>query len=323
MKEIGGYFELDTYKLPMLYEDAKLLNCGRNCLAYLIEARVIKQIYLPYFICNSVIEICKKYNVEIIFYHISNRFLPEEIQIKNNAWMYVVNYYGLVSIEEQKKIIQRYRNVIIDNSQAYFVPPIEHIDTIYTCRKYFGVSDGAILYTDANISRKLEKDKSYERVHFVLGRFEEQAGKFFHESSTNNEIFDEEPIKEMSKLTYNMLHAIDYSEIENVRSQNWRILNTKLDQINELKFGNIKGGYMYPLMIKNAGEIRRKLIERKIFIPVLWPDVLDRMPVKSMEYQFAENILPLPCDQRYNQKDMEYMLKILYDIIDINIREEL
>lgn len=42
-----------------------------------------------------------------------------------------------------------------------------------------------------------------------------------------------------------------------------------------------------------------------------------------MEYQFAENILPLPCDQRYNQKDMEYMVKILYDIIDINIREEL
>ena len=42
-----------------------------------------------------------------------------------------------------------------------------------------------------------------------------------------------------------------------------------------------------------------------------------------MEYQIAENILPLPCDQRYNQKDMEYMVKILYDIIDINIREEL
>ena len=42
MKEYGGYIELDTYRLPMLHEDAIALNCGRNCLAYLIEAREIK-----------------------------------------------------------------------------------------------------------------------------------------------------------------------------------------------------------------------------------------------------------------------------------------
>ena len=50
--------------------------------------------------------------MSIIFYHISNRFLPEEIQIKNNAWMYVVNYFGLVSIEEQKKIIQTFPQAV-------------------------------------------------------------------------------------------------------------------------------------------------------------------------------------------------------------------
>lgn len=44
MKEYGGYIELDTYRLPMLHEGAIYLNCGRNCLAYLIEARKIKKI---------------------------------------------------------------------------------------------------------------------------------------------------------------------------------------------------------------------------------------------------------------------------------------
>ena len=44
MKEYGGYIELDTYSLPMLHEGAKALNCGRNCLAYLIEARGIRKL---------------------------------------------------------------------------------------------------------------------------------------------------------------------------------------------------------------------------------------------------------------------------------------
>ncbi len=42
MREIGGYIELDTYRLPMLHEGAIALNCGRNALAYLLRARRIK-----------------------------------------------------------------------------------------------------------------------------------------------------------------------------------------------------------------------------------------------------------------------------------------
>ena len=43
MKEYGGYIELDTYHLPMLYENGIHLNCGRNALAYLIESRKIEK----------------------------------------------------------------------------------------------------------------------------------------------------------------------------------------------------------------------------------------------------------------------------------------
>ena len=43
MREIGGYIELDTYTGPMLHGDGIKLNCGRNALAYLIEAKEIKR----------------------------------------------------------------------------------------------------------------------------------------------------------------------------------------------------------------------------------------------------------------------------------------
>ena len=64
MMEIGGYLELDEYRLPCLHEEAIALNCGRSALAYLIEAREIKKIALPRFLCHSLRDVCHRYKVE-------------------------------------------------------------------------------------------------------------------------------------------------------------------------------------------------------------------------------------------------------------------
>lgn len=55
---------------------------------------------------------------------------------------------------------------IIDNAQVYFDVPLEGVDTLYTCRKFLGVSDGAFLYTDTLLSKELPLDKSYDRMFF-------------------------------------------------------------------------------------------------------------------------------------------------------------
>ena len=68
MREIGGYIEFEQFHKEMLHESAIKLNCGRNCLAYLIKMRGIISIAFPYFLCESVKNICKKYNVNIRYY---------------------------------------------------------------------------------------------------------------------------------------------------------------------------------------------------------------------------------------------------------------
>ena len=88
MKEIGGYIELDTYYLPMLHEEAIALNCGRNCLAYLFRSRKIKKIKVPYFICNSIFDVCERENVEKIFYHIGMDFKPSaDLKLLDDEWL--------------------------------------------------------------------------------------------------------------------------------------------------------------------------------------------------------------------------------------------
>ena len=62
---------------------------------------------------------------------------------------------------------------------------------------------------------------------------------------------------------------------------------------------------MYPLWLQNGAEIRKRLQTEKIYIPILWPNVLQQLPENAVEYQLAANILPLPVDQRYTEVDMQ------------------
>ena len=311
MKEIGGYIELDTCHHAMLHEDAILLNCGRNALAYLLETKGIKKLYLPYFLCDSVANVCKKYGVEVVFYHIGENWLPKDLVIDGDAWLYIVNFYGQITREDLARLAAAYRNIIIDNAQAYFNAPLANVDTLYTCRKFFGVSDGAVLYTNSKLERSLEIDESFNRIHYVLGRYERTASEFYEEAAKNNDIFDNEPIKEMSRLTKNLLRSIDYEYVKQVRTNNFAYLHEKLREVNKLNIRLIEGAFMYPLLIDDGMKIRKQLQQMKIYIPTLWPNVLEECEPDTLEYKFAAEILPIPVDQRYAFKDMEHLVNVI------------
>lgn len=314
MKEIGGYIELDTCRHAMLHEDAILLNCGRNALAYLLEAKGIKKLYLPYFLCDSVANVCKKYGVEVVFYHIGENWLPKDLVIDGDAWLYIVNFYGQITREDLARLAAAYRNIIIDNAQAYFDAPLANVDTLYSCRKFFGVSDGAVLYTNSKLERSLEIDESFNRIHYVLGRYERTASEFYEEAAQNNDIFDNEPIKEMSRLTKNLLRSIDYEYVKQVRTNNFTYLHEKLREVNKLNVRLIEGAFMYPLLIDDGMKIRKQLQQMKIYIPTLWPNVLEECEPDTLEYKFAAEILPIPVDQRYCIEDMEYLVEVIRSV---------
>lgn len=315
MKEIGGYIELDKYMLPMLHDDAIMLNCGRNALAYLIRARQITKIALPKFLCSSVSDVCHKEGVQVKCYSIGKDFLPKDLSIEEDEWLYIVNYYGQIDNNILLEYSNKYR-VIVDNAQAYFQMPIKGVDTIYTCRKFFGVADGAILYTDATIDVQYEHDESFDRMRFLLGRFERTASEFYGEYSANNSLFSDEPIKYMSKLTMNLLHGIDYETIRKQRTENFAYLHSQLGSINGLNLKIPDGAFMYPLYVNNGNDLKKKLQELKIYVPTLWPDVYKVCEDNELEYFMAQRIVPIPVDQRYNLDDMKYIVDKIKKHID-------
>ena len=310
MREIGGYIELDTFTGPMLHGDGIKLNCGRNALAYLIEAKRIDKLWMPKFMCDSCDKVLSDRGVVVEYYSIGLDFKP--IVPEWDGWLYVVNYYGQLSNEYLASLGDR---VIVDNAQAYFQDPVPGMDTLYTCRKFFGVADGAVLYTDKTIEVE-QQDESFRRMNFLLGRYERTASEFYPEYAANNNFFENEPIKRMSKLTENLLHGIDYERVRQRRTENFAFLHERLHGINRLNLTIPEGAFMYPLYLETWAEIRKKLQAMKIYIPTLWPSVFALCGKMEPEYDMAKNILPLPVDQRYWTEEMEYLADEVRKCID-------
>ena len=315
VKEIGGYFGLEKLVSNEYYPDLAAVNNARCALLYIIEAKHYNKVYLPYFLCDSVRLVLEREKIPFEEYRIDRAFLPLlDIHTKPEEVVYIVNYFGLLSEEQLISLKNRYGNIVVDNAQAFFARPIEGIDTLYSCRKFFGVPDGGYAYTDAVFQGDIPVDVSMDRMKHVLGRFEGNSASDYYDFFNNNdESFKEIELRQMSKLTHNILGAVDYQAAKLRREENFLFLSKALGKRNALTIQCPVGPYAYPFYIQNGMAVKKELAKRKIYVATLWPNVLGTG--LDIETDFTENILPLPCDQRYSEEDMQRVVDAVRELI--------
>lgn len=312
MKEIGGYFGMEDLRNQEFHSGLLALNSGSNALLYLLKARKIKKLHIPYYLCDSVSDLLRKYNYEFEYYHVDQEFQPIfDKQLEADEYLYIVNLYGQFTQEKTLALKKHYGQLILDHIQAFFQKPLPGIDTIYSCRKFFGVPDGAYLATDAVLYENLDQDVSKDRMAHILGRYEGSASDYYADFRSSNEMLSDVPLRTMSKLTHNLLGAIDYERACSIRNENYAYLEKQLGAENPLNLTVPEGAFAYPFLVEDGIAIRNRLAEQNIYIPLLWPNVIDDCPEESIEYQYAANILPLPCDQRYGIEDMAHLVEMV------------
>lgn len=314
-KEIGGYMNIEN-NYGKEYHNCYSFNSARNCLQYIIRKRKIKKIYLPYYLCLVIEDVCKIENVEIIYYHIDEKFMPiiKNYDLSESKFVYIVNFFGQLSKKQINKLRKKFVNVIIDNTHEFYEKNNNTIDTIYNCRKYFGVPDGAYLSSNVQLDEQYKKAKSIDRIKYLYGRYETKASEFYDDFIRADESFNNREIEMMSDITHNMLRGINYRKIRKIRKSNFKCLNKKLKKYNKLKINKV-GNYMYPFVVDSGAELRKELISKKIYIPKLWPN-LDKFELNDFEKEIYKNMLPLPIDQRYNRKDMDYIATVINDTME-------
>jgi hypothetical protein len=313
MNAIGGYFGLELNNNSEFHENLVAVNSGRNALEYILRSGKFKKIFIPYYICPAVLEPLKKLNLIFEYYKIDeNLEILKKFQTDNSSAILYVNYFGVKS-EYVSKICSLYPNLIIDNSQAFFNVPSLAIDTFYSCRKFFGVSDGAYLKAKKLLKTNLKEDYSQGRIAHLIKRIESSAEEGFMEFKKNENELNNRALLKMSHLTKAIMQNINYQRCQNKRKENFFFLHDKLRNINELSLSSndaAEGPMVYPLLIKHK-TLREKLIQNRIFIASYWKEVLEWCNEKSWEHYLAENLLPLPIDHRYYPKDLEIILKII------------
>lgn len=313
---VGGYFSLELPWVEEYHKDALRLNTGRNCLEYILRSRGYKKVYLPYYICSVVLEPFEKLGVQYVFYHVDERLeMKESLSVKAGEALLYVNYFGLKQRYVEHLAEQYGTSLIIDNTQAFYAKPVTGIDTFYSCRKFFGVPDGAYLYTDKLLGGKFEQDESYGRMSHLLRRIDQGAESGYDDFRKNDDRLSGQPVRRMSKLTRRLMQGIDYEEVACRRRANYRLLENELGESNKIILDLEEDAVplVYPYLTSTEG-LRGRLIADKIFVASYWPDVLDWVEVANLEYRLASQMLPLPIDQRYGEEVMNGMVKELNDL---------
>ena len=315
MKEIGGYFELELSQKEEYHKEAIKLNSASNCFKYILETQNISKVYIPNYICDSIVVPLVDLKIEYEFYNIDSKFeIILDIKLKKNEKVFYVNYFGLKN-KYIEKLFSRYANkLIIDNSQAFFDKPIGGIDTIYSPRKFFGVSDGGYLYTNEKLDEVFEYDISLPYSVQLMGRLEKSAAEFYGKYMEAEDRLDNLPIRKMSKLTNRILQSLDYELIKHKRERNFFYLHSFLKEFNSLNIQQIATPMVYPFMIDFQG-LKKFLIDNKIYVATYWNEVSQRENINEFEKKFVDNLLPIPCDQRYSLDDMERIIKIILGVI--------
>lgn len=289
------------------HKDAIRLNTGRNCLEYILKARGYKKVYLPYYTCEVVLEPFKKLGIPYEFYHIDiNLEIRDKLTLKADEALLYVNYYGLKQRYVEQLAEKMGECLIIDNTQAFYAMPIAGIDTFYTCRKFFGVPDGAYLYTEKKLDEEFEQDLSYDRMTFLNKRLDLGAEAAYGDFQELSKSLVGQLIKRMSNLTYRMMQGIDYVSVAKLRRENYIQLHRKLASSNTLDLPLEEDAVpmVYPYLTPAKG-LRERLIENKIFVARYWPNVLEWTTKDDVEHLLAYQMQPLPIDQRYGNEEMD------------------
>ncbi len=313
MQPIGGYFSLEIPKGEEYHKDAIRLNTGRNCLEYILMARGYKKVYIPYYTCEVVLEPFKKLGIPYEFYHIDiNLEIRDKLTLKADEALLYVNYYGLKQRYVEQLAEKMGECLIIDNTQAFYAMPIAGIDTFYTCRKFFGVPDGAYLYTEKLLDEEFEKDLSFDRFMSLTKRIDIGPEAGYGDFREVTKALVGQPIKQMSNLTQRLMQGIDYAGIAKQRRDNYIQLHAALGKSNTLSIPleNDAVPMVYPYLT-SVKDLREKLIEDKVFVARYWPNVLEWTTKDDIEYLLAYQMQPLPIDQRYSEEDMNYIIKII------------
>ena len=342
-KIIGGLFGLQNpinsgyTSLPFEnhLKDALYLVNGRSCINFLVKHLTPSTVWMPSYLCKSMIDCLETFNVQIRFYHVDSC-----LNLSDSTWLNEVQYGDIVCVIDyfgfhcpiniKQEVRSTGAKVLEDACQALLSKNIgEQADyLLFSPLKFLGVPDGGILlslnndsFADVHLNEAPAQwwlkafGASLLRREFDQeenGDSHRQWFELFREANANAPIGD----FSMSSISKALLfNAFDYRKISRIRRTNYQVLYNQLNSIAlmpELGVDVVPLGFVIRLRNREERErLRQKLFCKNIYPPVHWK-ILGVVPEQFTEsHQLSETIMTLPCDQRYSEDDMKFIANLI------------
>ena len=318
--EIGSFLELQLPKGREFYNqetDIARLNTGRMGIWHAFRVTGCTRIWIPIYQCDSIRETFKKKGVKMCFYHQDKNWNPLDIKAEEDDAVLLTNYYGIMSSERMAELARPYKHAIIDCAQAFFCRPVENTLTVYSCRKFVGVPDGAyVVGKDANqFLDEYPQSFSSDTASFLLIRIEYGCeGKGYAARSVNERRIDTEDCMRMSKLTRMLMDAEDYNRNRQKRRENFAYAHSLLGIVNCINpmhyMDEDTVPMVYPLVVEDE-ELIQKLFNAKHFQGHWWSYICEEQPEDSFEHWLSRYVIPITIDQRYGKEEIDYLANVI------------
>ncbi len=311
---IGGFFELELECNKEYYPDYFKFNFARHAISFYFKNLGINTVWIPTYICESIIEALENDSIRIKFYNINDLINPSLPSQSSKEGLLIVNYFGILNFEAIPKDLMKKKNVLIDNSQSFFTDYKIFSNAVFSPRKYFGIPDGAYLKTTNKMLdyNKLTFFKIEEFIKHLILRIEIGPERAFLNYKKYQEQIKKSEVNKMSLFSQRVLSSVNYDKIKLKRQNNFLRLKKNLFNYNKLKIGEVISPLCYPLLIDDGSDLRKELINNKVFVPQYWPEILSSNKVNKYDLLVSENLVCLPIDQRYGIEEMEKISRIIY-----------
>ena len=318
---------------PEMPGDVKYLLAGRTALEFIIRDIIAKQdiksVLMPSYCCHTMIMPFKLHDIDVRFYdvyydHGLRVELPEQ---KDNEIFYYIKYFGYEALQGDAGV---HEITIEDQTHSWMNGIASKADyTFVSYKKWTNISGLSKAkkkrgkFIDAPLIEFRAFDELREKAYNLKKQYIERG---VGDKSVFLDAFDraEELIETdycgygPSQRSLERLLEFDPKLIREERRRNAEYLIDELKQIPQVQViyasvGDNDVPLFVPILVQERNELRRYLIQRKIFLPVHWPFSDHHTGISRRARQLYDHELSVICDQRYGLDDMQRIVLAIRD----------
>jgi hypothetical protein len=334
-RAIGGFLPLRLHQGTIPAEsaltqwigdrEAWVLHNARSALHALWNRLRPRRVWLPAYVCAEVAA-AVPIGVDTGYFPLGEDLAPHvdflSAQVQDGDHVLAIDYFGRPANPEFFALVRARPAVgwIEDRAQALDPPADAWGDwLLYSPRKLLGVPDGGILVAHRKSLWPLDTRPAVDLAFALpsLERFEdcdETDNQRWYATYLREEAAMTVGLQSMSRLSLAVLKATDAKADSVARRGNYQILYERLRKWAFLPDPEPSFAPLgFPIRVQSAATMSKRLADRRVFAARHWQSLPSDPALFAFEHRLAQELLTLPCDYRYSERDMRHVADAVHD----------